>query len=219
MPIKKTIDVKLLVSALIISAIIFIAGVSVGYGVNKEKLSLIEQDMNNIVADVQNFQLQTLFIEVLGEDSTCPFLVSTLQGINDRSYGIGSRLDSVDSEGEVLDFNEYSKLKKEYSRLLVGYWLIAEKLKDSCNLNASTIIYFYSSRCDRCPDQAFILTHLKRLYEENLLVFALDSELDEPSIKTIMAHYGVDEFPTLIVDDLVLPGFHSKETLTKLIDL
>ena len=219
MPIKKTIDVKLLVSALIISAIIFIAGVSVGYGVNKEKLSLIEQDMNNIVADVQNFQLQTLFIAVLGEDSTCPFLVSTLQGINDRSYGIGSRLDSVDSEGEVLDFNEYSKLKKEYSRLLVGYWLIAEKLKDSCNLNASTIIYFYSSRCDRCPDQAFILTHLKRLYEENLLVFALDSELDEPSIKTIMAHYGVDEFPTLIVDDLVLPGFHSKETLTKLIDL
>ena len=70
MPIKKTIDVKLLVSALIISAIIFIAGVSVGYGVNKEKLSLIEQDMNNIVADVQNFQLQTLFIEVLCEDST-----------------------------------------------------------------------------------------------------------------------------------------------------
>jgi len=216
---KKKLDVKLLVSALIISALLFGSGIFVGYSINREKLSTIEQDMRSIVGDMQNFQLQLLFLDVLGENATCPLLGATLGDINKKSYDIGSELESYSSESEIMDYNEYLNMKKEYSRLLVGYWLLAGKLRRSCELGADTIVYFYAKECERCDDQAFVLTYLKEKLGSGLLVFALDSELGEPSIQTIQDYYGITSYPSLVVGEDMYAGFHSKETLEKILEL
>ena len=216
---RKSLDTKLLVSALIISAILFGSGVLVGYGINREKLGSIEQNLGDVVQDVQNFQLQFLLLDVLGENATCPLLGATLGEINEKSYKIGSELESYSSESEITDYNEYMDLKREYSRLLVGYWLLAGKLKRSCRLGATTIVYFYSKECDRCDDQAFVLTYLKNKLSDRLLVFALDAELGEPSIKTIRDYYNITAYPSLVVDEKLYAGFHTRNALEKILEL
>lgn len=208
-----------LVSALVISALIFAGGILLGFSINRERLGSIESEMREVTRHVQNFQLQFLFFDVLGDNATCPLLGATLADINKASYEIGSKLTTQGEEGQVQDQGTYNGLKKEYSRLLVSYWLLTEKLRESCDTGARTVIYFYRKECARCDDQGFILTYLKKKYGERLLVFALDADLDEPSVKTIMNYYGIDNYPSLVVDGKLHEGFYSEPQLKGLLGL
>lgn len=214
---RKQLNTWTIISAVIISAILFISGVYVGYSINKEKLSSIETTMRKITSDVQNFQLEFLFLDVLGENATCPFLGDTLSTINKESYDIGTRLESYGKEGEIQDYNEYMNTKREYSRLLIGYWLLANKLKKSCKLDVDTVIYFYSKNCEKCDDQAFILTYFKKNLGEKILIFTLDGDLDEPSIQVIKRNYNITSYPTLIINGQSYNEFVSKDKIENII--
>jgi thiol-disulfide isomerase/thioredoxin len=215
----KQLNAKILISAVVISVLLFASGLYVGYSLNREKLSSIELNMRKITKDVQNFQLEFLFLDVLGENATCPLLSNTLSEINKESYEIGLKLTSYGSGSEIKNYDEYMNTKREYSRLLIGYWLLANKLKDACKLEANTIIYFFSKDCVKCDDQAFILTYFKKMLEERLLVFALDAELDEPSVQVLIKNYNITSYPSLIINGEVYQGFQSKETLETLLGL
>ncbi len=214
---RKQLNIRILVSALVISAILFSAGFYTGYSINKQILGSIENDLKKVTADIQNFQLQFLFFDVLGESATCPLLRDTLSNINTQSYEIGNRLVSSGSEGQITDQNEYIILKKEYSRLLTGYWLLAKKLKDTCGLEASTIIYFFSKECTTCDDQGFVLSYLKNRMQEKLLVFALDGNLEEPSVKVLKEYFNIKTYPSLIINGKLYGGFYSVEDIEKLL--
>ncbi len=214
---EKRLDLGVLVSALLISGLLFGAGFLLGYTLNKERMISLEKDIRGITKDVENFQLQFLFFDVLGENSTCPLLLNTLSRINKESYKIGSKLTRYGSETEIKDYNDYIALKREYSRLLISYWLLANKLKDVCNLNASTVIYFFSDKCSRCSDQGFVLTYLKNKLKERILIFALDGEFDEPSIQVLKNYYNIKEYPALVIDGEVYLGFLPQEKIEKIV--
>jgi thiol-disulfide isomerase/thioredoxin len=216
---KKQFDLGMIITALIISSLLFISGIFVGYSINQEKLSSIEKTIKEIISDIQNFQLQFLFIDILGENGTCPFLMDTLYEINKKSYEIGLKLESYGKESEIKDYNEFLTQKREYSRLLINYWLLSNKLKKSCKTDFNTIVYFYSRECERCDDQAFILTYLKKTHGEKVLVFALDGDLDEPSIKVLKINYNITSYPYLIVNEKGFAQFMSKNDLESLLNL
>lgn len=216
---RKQLNAGTLVAALIISALIFAGGLLLGFSVNRERLGTIEQDMRDVTRHVQNFQLQFLFFDVLGDNATCPLLSATLADINTASYEIGSKLTTQGEEGQVQDYNSYIALKGEYSRLLVSYWLLAEKLKEECRMDAKTILYFYKKECLRCDDQGFILTYLKKKYGERLLIFALDADLDDASVQTLMSYYNIGNLPSLVVDGKLNEGFYSEEQLKGILGL
>ncbi|NIO22658.1 MAG: hypothetical protein GTN38_01355 [Candidatus Aenigmarchaeota archaeon] len=214
---KKQFNARIIISAVIISALLFLSGIYVGYSINRETLSLIETRLMKITSDIQNFQLEFLFLDVLGENATCPLLADTLSEINKESYDIGTRLESYGGEGEIQDYDEYLNTKREYSRLLIGYWLLANKLKSSCELEANTIVYFFSRECGKCDDQGFILTYFKKDLGEKLLVFALDGDLDEPSIQVLKKHYNLESYPTLIINGEGYGRFLSKGELEEIL--
>lgn len=214
---KKQLNIRILVSALIISTLLFSAGLLVGYSISKEKLSLIEKKLEEIITDVQNFQLQFFFFDVLGGNATCPLLTSILSDINKRSYEIGRELISYGSKNVLKDYEEYINMKREYYRLLIGYWLLASKLKKLCKLNSTTIIYFFSKNCTSCDDQGFILTYLKHNLKDKVLIFALDADVNEPSIRVLKQYYNVNSYPTLIIDSKPYYGFKTKDELENII--
>ncbi len=199
---KKLLSTKTLVAAFIISVILFSSGVFTGYAVNKVKVTNIENQLVDISKNVDDFQLQFLFFDVLGANASCPLLTNRLSKINKQSYDLGEKLtDSRPEAGEVIDFAAYDSVRRDYYKLLVSYWLLANKLKDSCDLKAITLLFFISENCPSCDDQAFILTHLKKKFGDNLLVFTLDASLNEPAIETLRTYYNVTESPTMIIED------------------
>jgi len=214
---KKKLDVKILLSALIISAILFLSGIFIGYSINEQNLGSIENNIQSVTRTLENFQLQFLFFDVLGENATCPLLTETLSEINKESYDIGSKLTITGSESEIKDYNEYITLKKEYSRLLVSYWLLSNKFNNVCEQNVDTVIYFFSKDCVTCDDQGFVLTYLKGKFDEKLLIFALDADLDEPSLLVLKNYFNVTEFPTMIINNDKYEGFHSKDEIINIL--
>ncbi|MBI2675498.1 MAG: conjugal transfer protein TraF [Candidatus Aenigmarchaeota archaeon] len=215
----KKINVKIIIAAFVISTILFSAGLFVGYSVNKERLGDIERRLVDIKSGIENFQLQFLFLDALGDKAACPLLSNTLKRINNESYEIGTKLTFFSSSSEVADYTQYNDLKKEYSRILIGYWLLANKLNNACNLGANTIIYFYRKDCRLCDNQAFILTYLKNKYQEKVLIFALDADLDEPSIETLKKFYEVVEYPTLIANSKVYGGFQETRKIEEIMNM
>jgi len=212
----KQLDAGMIITAFVLSAIIFGAGVFVGYVTNREKLSALETNIGDIVNDVENFQLQFLFFDVLGENATCPLLGSTLSSINKKSYEIGSRLESGVSD--LSGDTNYVSTKLEYSRLLVSYWLLAEKLKKTCETKISTVIYFYSKDCSSCSDQAFVLNYMKNNYGSRLLVFALDADIGEPSVDTLKSYYKIITYPSLIINGVKHEGFVPQDELLSVLN-
>ena len=217
-PVKK-LDAGLIISAFVISGIIFAAGIFVGYGLNNEKLASIESNLNSINKDVQGFQSQFLFLDMFGEKASCPMLESTLNRISENSYDLGNRLAAYGAEGEIRDEATYKERKLEYSSMLTGYWLLAEKLKKACNTSVNTVLYFYSGPCARCEDQAFVLTYLKNKYNDKLLVFALDVDIKEPSVEALRKYYNITEYPSLVINGRPARGFVSQQQMEDMLNL
>jgi len=216
---RKQLNAGTIISALIISAVIFCGGMMLGFSINKERLVTIEDEMREVTRHVQNFQLQFLFFDVLGDSATCPLLGATLADINKASYEIGAKLTTQGEEGQVQDYDTYVSLKNEYSRLLVSYWLLTQKLQETCEMDAKTVIYFYRKECARCDDQGFILTYLKKKYGERLLIFALDADLSDASVQTLVNYYNVEDYPALIIDGELHEGFLSEAQMKGMMGL
>jgi len=221
---KKQLSVKTLVSALIIAGLLFGTGVYTGFSINKERLSAIEVDMRDVVKDIEDFQLQFLFLDTLGGEAACPFLADSLKKINDQSYEIGRKLTENNPEtGEITDYNFYESLRERYGRVLTSYWLLATKMKDVCKTKEKTVIFFIEKdNCVKqnpnlCSAQGFVLDNLKRIFEENLLVFTIHADLKEPSVKVLKDYYRIDSYPTLIIDGVKYIGFQDKDTLLKIL--
>ncbi len=221
---KKQLNVKTLVSALAISALLFGTGVYTGFTINKERLSAIETDMRDVIRSIEDFQLQFLFLDKFGGEATCPLLEDSLKKINKQSYEAGRKLtENNPDSGEITDYNYYQDLSERYSRILTSYWLLANKLKDACKSSSKTIIFFIQKdACNKqtpnmCDAQGFVLDNLKRIFEDKLLIFTLHTDLKEPSVKVIKDYYKVDSYPTVILENERYLGFQDKEALLKLL--
>jgi len=209
---------KTIISALIISAILFSSGVYVGFLLNKEKLSGIEVNIDKVATEMENFQMQFMFFDLLGESATCPLLRSTFKEINEESYKIGTKLDQYAADNELKDMKEYEKLKKEYSRIIISYWLLSNKLKGACGLDAATIIFFIGKDCAECDQQSFVLTYLKEKFGEKVLIFTLDGSMEEPSIEVLKNYYNVTGYPAIVVNGKRFDGLTKVDTILERIN-
>ena len=215
---KKRLNAGTLIAALLISGLLFSAGLFVGYTAGKEKLSQVESELVDISSDVENFQLQMLFIDTLGEKATCPLLSAQLSEINQKADSVGTRLEQYlqgSLTGEDVDFN---KLSESYARVLTSYWLLATKFQQACETNVTTVVFFVSKACNElspnpCDDQGFVLSYFKGVFKDDLLVFTLRADLSEPSIHVLRDYYNVTEYPTIVVNGEKHEGFVPKAEL------
>lgn len=116
-------------------------------------------------------------------------------------------------------------LKKYYSLLQIKDYLLSKKLAEKCYTKKTIfIIYMYSNgkdesgnvKCDRCADQAVILTALREKYPE-LRVYTFDYDLDLSAVEALKKIYKIPAtFPALIVQDKLYTGFQSLDALDSL---
>ena len=144
------------------------------------------------------------------------------------SYEVEEMIPQINELARELTFYEetkkfeetyYIETKREYMINQIKYWLYLERLKSSCNLNITTLIYFYSNKdCNLCKDQGIVLDYMKNKYKNNLMIFAFDKDIELNSIEIIMKSYGVKELPSIIVDGKLYQGFIDKDSLENLIN-
>jgi hypothetical protein len=183
---------------------VYSLGVTQGY----EELSDMRSEIDRYSKGLQSLQLQQLYL-TSDINLSCRYLVSSLNSLQADIYSLAQKLpDKLEVfEKYYPQDQEYVMLKNDYMNLLLKSWMFSLSVRNRCGKNVVPVLYFYSSDCDDCIEQGYVLDALREDVD-NMYVFTIDFNLDDETVSTIKQVYSVGEVPALIVNENVLPGFH-----------
>jgi len=225
---------NLIILAIIISIILYLAGLFSGLSYSKfvqknieqkteQDIAVIVDYVKNLDSDLQSIQIQELFVNSLSENNTCSFADVYFSQVNQNLNYFWKILPARLEEYESLNqpSKEYLELKKQYTTLSLRAWITAKSNYEKCKTRIVPVLYFYSSNCTECIQQGEVLDNVKSfLAEENksLIVFTVDYNYQEPSLDLIKKYYNVEYVPALIMEDEVLQGrlFTENEIIMRL---
>jgi len=206
---------RIYILSLIITTIVFLSGIGIGSLLSKEKTNILEQKLRTVENEEKNAELQWLMLEVLENEESCNLIYYQLQDLVGKVDELAEKVVLYENR-EEMKTSDYTDLKKDYTAFQVKYWLFVEKIRRSCpitNKTFTTILFFYSEACTPCENQGFVLSYLKSRYP-NVMVYALDSELDYDITKNLKSVFNVTKIPTLIINaENKLEGVRSFEEL------
>ncbi len=220
MKVQRNISSGRIFIALIITVLIFCLGISLGLLLDSQRIQWSETQAKEQRADYESLRWQYLFLtSAENKEETCISLKVALDtSVND----LGASLDKIQNYRKQTQLNdkEYTIIERTYVIDNLKYWLLAKKTKEECGADYSIILYFFSDKsCSICPDQGTILTYYKQKYEEKLLVFPinLDLESQESSLKIVKDVYNITSFPTLIIENVKYEGLVDTNTLGQIL--
>lgn len=204
------------VAAFVITAVIFGIGLMLGIIIEGERTEYLTEAYRAQSMEYNSIQLQYQLIEQITREQDCEALKLTFeQNLNDLENA-RLRIERFQQDATIHE-DEFLRLSREYTQAQIRYYLLAQRNQEICGEDAATVLFFRTdSECPRCDDQAFVLTYLKRVMEENLLVFSFNERLadSEPAVRLLMNQHGITEFPSIVVNGNTTSGFVSRENLT-----
>lgn len=202
-----------------ITFLVFFLGLTLGTILEYERYSWLKHENELQGANLESLQFLYLYLAHLETSNvSCSVLHTTLdKSIND----LGETLDKlVQYRKDSFDKKEYDIIKRRYIIDNFNYWFMAKRVKQLCEQDVVTILYFFSdTTCSICPDQGIVLTHFKKKLGDQVLVFPIDVDLEntEPLIRVIKSQYNVTKYPTIVVEDKKFEGVVPVERLGEII--
>ncbi|MFH1399633.1 MAG: hypothetical protein ABIG95_05990 [Candidatus Woesearchaeota archaeon] len=206
---------KRYVVVFILTTFVFVFGLVMGLIIEDMRTAYLSSLTKQQTLDYTSLQLQYIFIDQMGQERNCEAIAKTFDSSVESLGNAQNRLEEYNKEA-TANKAEFDILKREYTLAQIRYWLLARRTKTLCNMELSTILYFYSTddKCPDCAEQAFILTYLKKRFKDRLLNFALDADYGkEPMIKILKETYSIEQYPTIVINDNVLRGLTSTEAI------
>ncbi len=205
----------------LLTVLIFSLGLLLGLFVNESKLNYIQQLSKTQRADYGSLQFQYSYIETLenkdmSDDEKCGVLAATLENNLKMLSPALEKIEAYETSGDVEN-EDYLLLKREYTIANLRYWILAEKSKKMCMTDTVSVLYFYTKNCPECNDQGYILTQMKKVFEDSLLVFPIDTSINEPAVDVLTRQYNITTYPTLIIEKKRLHEVKDKNELTEII--
>ncbi len=202
----------------VITFLIFSLGLTMGFIIEDHRYNLVEEINQEQEVNYLSLQMQYLYLDAFSDYDNCPMLSTTLkESVKDLSDSL-SDVVSYEEENDISSQRKLNTLRR-YTLDNLRYWLLAKESKEKCDLNIVPIIYFYSADCPSCPNQGTVLTYYKKVFEEKVLVFPinLDIQDDEPMIEIIRSQFEISKYPTLVIDNKKYEGVVGKEQLKEII--
>jgi len=214
--IRKVNTEKYIVAA-IITIGIFLFGLLLGLVMEGKRATYIESLSRQQNLEYNSLQLQYAFMDQLSKEENCDAVSKTFEDNIKSLESTRKRLEEFDEDSK-LNKEDFNLLKREYVLAQVRYWLLARRTKDLCQKEIATVLYFYSDDRD-CPDcnkQAFVLTYLKKLFGEKLLIFSFDAQQEnEPMIPILKHTYNITNYPSLVIEGKEFQSLMDKGMILK----
>jgi hypothetical protein len=220
MKIKRNFNKTRIILAFIITLLIFTLGLTLGLLMDTQRIQWSERESKQQKADYDSLQWQYLFLtSTEDKEETCIILKTAF----DKSVtDLGESLDKIQSYRKQSQINDedYFLIERAYIIDNLRYWLLARQYKQECGGEYVIVLYFFSEKnCPICPDQGVILTHYKKIYEEKLLVFPINTDLEdqESSVKILRNRYNITELPSTVIDNKKYSGVVNIDSLGEII--
>ena len=197
-------------AAFVITALIFVLGFLAGLVIESQRTAYLAEAYNQQRIEYSSLQVQQQLIEEITRDEDCQALQKIFEQNINNLESARLRLETF-QDAATLRKGEFEMLAREYTHAQIRYYLLAQRNQELCGKDAATILYFYTETadCPRCEDQAFVLTYLKRLAQDKLLIFSFNEQLaeQEPSIQLLVNRYAVEEYPSIVINNELRSGF------------
>ncbi len=205
------------VLALFVTVVIFLLGFLLGLTISSGKIEYLENLYKSQSADYESLQFQYAFLDMISNESNPNETCSVISAILENNLKLlGPAQDKIEGYEISGDINneDYRIIKRKYMIANLRYWLLAQKSEEVCENDMISVLYFYNQNCGSCRDQGFILSQLKNIFEDNILIFHMDASItEEPIIDILRRKYKIYEFPSLVIEDETFKGFLSKNDI------
>ncbi|MDD5253513.1 MAG: hypothetical protein PHG05_00205 [Candidatus Nanoarchaeia archaeon] len=205
--------------AFVITLSVFLLGLLVGFSFNKQREVYLSDIMDNQRLDYDSLQLQYAFIDVMKTEGVCEGITQALSKSVSDLEELRVKIEDYTGDDDFSVAN-YKILKRDYLLAQIKYWLLNKQSEKVCNEDTVSVLYFYANDdvCKDCSTQSYVLTYLKTLFGEKLLVFSIDSEFqDEPLVGILTRTYNIKEYPTVVVGNDVFPELMDSDKVMPII--
>lgn len=202
--------------ALLLTAFVFLSGISLGAFLNTGQVSSLQSQMDSLKNSAEALDLQLLLADSsIPPERACPAIMRETDRLGAQLDELSGKLAQYESSRKFGE--SFSSLKADYTNLMVREWLFIRRAEKTCpGFSPSTVLYFYTNRdCPSCTGQGMVLDNEKEKLGQGIFIFPLDTDLSLPIVSALAEAYNVTEYPSLVVRDSPMPGFVGKEDLEK----
>lgn len=191
---------KILWWSLLLTILIFAAGILLNHLFDAFRISIIEDVMMAHEIDSEAYRVERFFTETFGGEA-CEIMIGRISDLKKEVRKVGEDLGSY-SRYSFFRKKDYDYLKRKYFLLELRFLALIQKLNKECDKPYLPIIFFYEIDQDESERQGFILQDLSEDYDQQLIILSLDKDYkDEPLVKLLATSYNVTKAPTLIIDN------------------
>ena len=197
-----------------LSIMIFTAGLLLGISLDDTKVNDLVANINQNELNTESYSVEKEFLGTFGGDK-CSLSSPRVKALSEEIVNIGRLLTKYETTS-VFEQSEFNYLKRKYSLLEIKAYSLFTQLKEECNYNYTTILFFYDINDDNSLRQGHVLDALVKI-NSNIHIFSFDRLFrEDPTMETVKIHYNITSSPTLIINNKIKKeGLADLENLIK----
>ncbi|MEK6820138.1 MAG: hypothetical protein AABX71_00315 [Nanoarchaeota archaeon] len=207
--------------ALLLALIMFNIGIFLGYSLEANRAERINKLY--IESDIELLDIKIQDDAFYVTDINCEKAVEENIKFADRVYEEALLLKKYEDANRI---NQALTLQhKKYDLLRTYFWLNSIKLKEKCKADYHNVVYFYQYNEPSLDIEAkqralsTILEVLKQRQGNRIMLIPIAGDMDLSSINLLLDSYGVNELPTIFIDENIkITDIVSVEELEKFLD-
>jgi len=207
----------LLITSFIVAAVIFLAGIALGWTIDNFKVNTITSALNQNELNTESFLLESQFVENFGGDY-CKLL--NLR-IKDLQKSIAQTSEQLSTWGESKKFktSDFDYLKRKYFLLEIKFLFLLQDMTHTCGKSYDTILFFYNIDDSQSMRQGYALDEV-RMTRNDLIVLSFDKNyVAEPLMLVLLTKYDIESAPAIVINgQRTISGYTSAEKINALLD-
>lgn len=193
--------------SLLITFVIFSTAIILSNYFSNKKINNLKEIEDKISTDIMSSETQYSLLA----ESSCKDLSGNI--LSQELNALAEKL-TYTEENFGKNSSDLLRLKTYYTLLQIKDYLLMKKVSVKCGTKPVFILYFYSSECNQCEQQGYVLTYLREKYPD-LRIYSFDYNLNNPALRTMISLYKVENtLPAIVINDKVYSGFMDKDKLT-----
>lgn len=207
--------------ALVWTVVLFLIGVSLGVFIESWRTQSVKDRYEELEFELLDAKLRTDFYRLMEQDF-CSIAIDDNLEFSDRIYEEGKKIDVYEKFNRLGD--GLREEKQKYTLLKTEFWLNSILLKERCNADYSTVVYFYKDEPLTDEEkqmqnvQSRILGELKAKYGADIMMIPLPIDLGASVVDSFVLFHDIDTVPTVLInEEIKLEGLHDLEEIEKLI--
>lgn len=191
----------------LITFFVFSAGMAVGLWIDLSRAQSVDNVLQGTSLEIMDISALELLYDTAGNSTEfCDAAISSNLEFNARIYEEGKQLEKEESVAKLSDL---TLKQKRYALLQTQFWLNAIKLKQRCNADYDTVVYFYNKSPQNGEKtaqaiQSEVLSTLKRECGNRIMLVPLPLDMNIASLDAVKAQFSISRAPSTLVNEKTL---------------